>query len=131
MIESLNIQTNDEDMSRLQTRARCAWNWTKGFSPDSFRFALRDRGCEPLELSPGERKAIGLLRREIEEHLDTHDEKSLSEAIYTLAGAAEMEPKEFFKLVYRVLIGKEMGPRLAGFLLTIGKSRALEILRPY
>jgi lysyl-tRNA synthetase class 1 len=42
-----------------------------------------------------------------------------------------MEPKAFFKLAYRVLIEKEMGPRLAGFLLTIGKNRALEILGGY
>jgi len=128
MIESLDIRTDEEDLSRLRTRARCAWNWTRGFAPESFRFALRARGSEPLELSPGEHRAIGLLRGEIEERLDTHDEKSLSEAIYTLAGEAEMEPKAFFKLVYRVLIEKEMGPRLAGFLLTIGKKRALEIL---
>ena len=42
-----------------------------------------------------------------------------------------MEPKEFFKLQYQVLVGKEMGPRLAGFLLTIGKERALDLLTGY
>jgi lysyl-tRNA synthetase class 1 len=131
MIESLNIRTDEEDMSRLRIRARCAWNWTRGFAPDSFRFALRARDSEPLKLSPAERRAIGLLRGEIEARLDTHDEKSLSEAIYRLAGEAEMEPKAFFKLIYRALIEKEMGPRLAGFLLTIGKKRALELLGPY
>ena len=131
MIESLNLQTSEEDLDRLRTRARCAWNWTQSYAPDSFRFALRRGDSEPLEFAPEERKAIGLLRREIQEKLDAHDEKSLSEAIYTLAGEAGMEPKAFFKLAYRVLIDKEMGPRLAGFLLTIGKNRALEILRPY
>jgi lysyl-tRNA synthetase class 1 len=131
MIESQNIRTSEEDLNRLRTRARCAWNWTQSFAPDSFRFTLRPRGCEPLELSPGERQAIVLLRREIGENLDTHDEKSLSEAIYTLAGEAQVESKAFFKLVYRVLIEKEMGPRLAGFLLTIGKKRALELLGGY
>jgi lysyl-tRNA synthetase class 1 len=72
-----------------------------------------------------------MLRREIQENMDSHDEKSLSEAIYTLAGEAGIEAKEFFKLVYRVLIQKEMGPRLAGFLLIIGKERALELLGGY
>jgi lysyl-tRNA synthetase class 1 len=131
MIESLNIRTSDEDMARLRTRARCAWNWTQSYAPDSFRFTLRRADSEPLELTPEERGAVNRLRREIEENLDTHDEKSLSEAIYTLAGEAGMEPKAFFKLAYRVLIEKEMGPRLAGFLLTIGKTRALEILDRY
>jgi lysyl-tRNA synthetase class 1 len=67
----------------------------------------------------------------VEEKLNSHDEKSLSEAIYALAGEAKLEPKVFFKLVYRVLIEKEMGPRLAGFLLTIGRERALDLLGGY
>jgi lysyl-tRNA synthetase class 1 len=131
VIESLNIQTSEDDLNKLRTRARCAWNWTQSYAPDSFRFTLRRRGSAPLEVTTEERKAIDLLRREIEENLDGHDEKSLSEAIYNLAGEAQMEPKEFFKLAYRVLIEKEMGPRLAAFLLTIRKQRALEILDGY
>ncbi len=131
VIEFLEINTDEEDLKKIRTRARCAWNWTRQYAPDSFRFALRPRGSTPIELTEGQRGAIGLLRREIEQNLDSHDEKSLSGAIYTLAGEAGMEPKEFFKLVYRVLIEKEMGPRLAGFLLTIGKGRALELLGGY
>jgi len=131
LIESLDIRTSGEDLNRLRSRTRCAWNWTRAFAPEPFRFTMRPRGSEALKLTPEDRKAIVLLRREIEENLDNHDEKSLSEAIYTLAGEAEIEPKAFFKLVYRVLIEKEMGPRLAGFLLTIGKKRALELLGGY
>ncbi|UCF96598.1 MAG: lysine--tRNA ligase [Spirochaetaceae bacterium] len=131
VIQSLNIKTNEQDLAKIRTRARCAWNWTRQYAPDSFRFSLRPRDCEPLEIIEAERKAIVLLRREIEEKLDSHDERSLSEAIYALAGEAGMEAKEFFKLVYRVLIEKEMGPRLAGFLLTIGRERALELLGGY
>jgi lysyl-tRNA synthetase class 1 len=33
--------------------------------------------------------------------------------------------------MYRVLIGKEKGPRLAGFMQTIGQDRVLRILRNY
>jgi lysyl-tRNA synthetase class 1 len=131
LIESLNIRSGDEDLERLRTRTRCAWNWTQSYAPDAFRFALRPSGSGPLELTPEEREVILRLHREIEENLDTHDEKSLSEAIYALANEVEMEPKALFKLVYRVLIEKEMGPRLAGFLLTIGKQRVLEILKVY
>ncbi|MBN2553704.1 MAG: lysine--tRNA ligase [Spirochaetales bacterium] len=131
VIETMEIRTGEEDLNRLRARALCAWNWTRSYAPGSFRFTLRPRGSKPLEVSPVERQALRLLRREIEEKLDRHDEKSLSEAIYALAAEAQMEPKELFKLVYRVLIEKEMGPRLAGFLLTIGRERALEILGGY
>jgi lysyl-tRNA synthetase class 1 len=131
VLEQLNLQSDEEGLNRLRTRAHCAWNWTRQYAPEAYRFALRPHGSEPLKLTGTERKAIGLLRREVAEKLDSHDEKSLSGAIYALAGESQMEPKAFFKLVYRVLIEKEMGPRLAGFLLTIGRERALELLGSY
>jgi len=131
VIEFLKLSTDEEDLEKIRTRGNCAWNWIGQYAPDSFRFTLRPRGSTPIEVTEGERKAIGLLHREIEQKLDSHEEKSLGEAIYTLAEEAGMEPKEFFKLAYRVLIDKEMGPRLAGFLLIIGKERALELVGGY
>ena len=38
---------------------------------------------------------------------------------------------DFFTLTYRVLIGKEKGPKLAGFIKTVGKDKILEILSKY
>ncbi len=131
VIGFLGLDRDEENLEKIRIRVRCAWNWTRQYAPDSFRFTLRPRGSKPLQITAGERKAIGLLRREIEQNLDSHDERTMSEAIYTLAREAGMEPKEFFKLVYRVLVEKEMGPRLAGFLLIIGKERALELLGGY
>jgi len=131
VIEFLETDTDGEDLEKIRTRAGCAWNWIGRYAPESFRFTLRPRGSTPIELTETQRRAIALLYREIEQSLDSHDEKSLSQAIYGMAGEAGVEPKEFFKLVYRVLIGKEMGPRLAGFLRTIGKERALELLGGY
>ena len=63
------------------------------------------------------------------EKLDSHTETSLGEAIYRIAGEHEMEPKELFRTVYRALIGKDRGPRLAGFMLTAGRDRIVQALR--
>jgi len=44
----------------------------------------------------------------------------------------EMTPNLFpFTLFYNVLIGKEKGPRLAGFIKTCGKEKVLPILKAY
>ena len=130
-IESLDLRGGEEDRRRLRIRAQCAWNWIQAYAPDSFRFTLRPRGSKPLPLNAEQRQVIVQLRGEIAEKLDVHDEKSLSEAVYSLAEEAGMQPKQLFQLAYRVLIEKEMGPRLAGFILTIGKERALELLEGY
>ena len=120
---------NDSD--RLSLRSKCAWNWVTNYAPDSFRFTLRDEDANPLNLKDVEKKMIYKLRDEIGRSFETFDEKSLSELFYSIAFKYNYEPKEFYKMVYRVLIEKEMGPRLANFILTIGKERIQKILESY
>ena len=62
---------------------------------------------------------------------DGTDEKALSQLIYDAAADAGVETTVLFGAVYRALIGKEKGPKLAGFMNTIGKDRVLEILSRY
>ena len=61
----------------------------------------------------------------------TYTETALAELFYSIAQENDIETKVFFKLIYRILIGKEMGPRLAHFILTIGKEKILKLLDVY
>ncbi len=119
---------NRED---ARVRARCAWNWIQKHAPEDFRFSLRSAGDEPVELGEAEHKALQALIGELETRFDSQDEKSLQSAVYAIARSHDLEPADFFAVLYRVLIGKEKGPRLAGFLMTLGRATVLEILRPY
>jgi lysyl-tRNA synthetase class 1 len=116
---------------RLRVRAECAWKWITGFSPEDFRFALRGAGDEPAVVSDAARAVIRELRGLIDTAFASLDEKTLGEAIYTACGSAGLEPKAFFPEIYRVLVGKDKGPRLAAFMLTVGRERILEILGAY
>ena len=55
------------------------------------------------------------------EYKDLHDE------FYVLCESLDIQPKDFFKAAYKVLINKERGPKLAGFILMLGK-QALTLL---
>ncbi len=120
----------EEQYRRLKVRAQCAWNWISRFAPEDFRFRLQTAEDPKTELSDAETAAMRGLRETVE-RLEEHDEKSLGQAIYDAAHDAGIEPKELFGAAYRVLIGKDKGPRLAGFIMTVGKERVLEILRRY
>ncbi len=120
-----------ESRERARVRARCAWTWIQKHAPEDFRFTLRSPGDRPVELAEAERKALGGLIEELETRFESHDEKSLQSAVYEIARANSLEPADFFAVLYRVLIGKEKGPRLAGFLMTLGRATVLEILDPY
>lgn len=118
-----------EELPRLIRRAECAWNWITSFAPEDFRFELNAAGTPVPNLSPGEIAAVQELRDEVVGGAD-HDERSLAEAIYRIADEHGVERKLFFSIMYQALIGKEKGPRLAGFLLTVGP-RVGEILSEY
>jgi lysyl-tRNA synthetase class 1 len=122
---------HSDQLPRLERRARCAWNWITNFAPEDFRFELKGGAEEPVELSPEERRAVELLVAEIESNLAEHDEKSMQNKVYEIAESAGVDKKRIFTVMYQILIGKERGPRLGGFLLTIGKERLLQILAAY
>ncbi len=119
------------DRSRAMERASCGWNWITTYAPEDFRFALKTGEEAPTELSETELSAVRELRDALIPRLEELDEKHLGEAIYALARKRDIEPKALFATLYRVFVGKEKGPRLAGFLKTIGRERCLAILAKY
>lgn len=127
----IDLERHAGQMPRLRRRAECAWRWITSYAPEDFRFALATGDERPPEMSKEDRSAVAALKLEIEAHFDEHDEKSLAEAIYRIADETGADRKRFFQVMYRVLVNADRGPRLAGFLLTIGRERVLQILKQY
>ena len=122
---------HSDQLGRLQLRAECAWRWITTYAPEDFRFELNDPGAPPIDLAPAERVAMeGMFQRVVVE-LDRLDESQIGELIYKITDDAGVDRKRFFAVMYLALIGKERGPRLSGFLLTIGRKRAEAILSSY
>ena len=124
-------EADSESRRRMERRAQCAWAWIRTFAPEEFRFTLRTGAEEPEAVSEAERAALHDVRAEVEANFDARGEKELEQALYDIAQGHGFSSKEFFSLMYRVLIGREKGPRLAGFLQTIGRERVLQILENY
>jgi len=115
---------------RLRQRCVCAYNWITTFSPEEFRWVLSSESSPLIELTEVQRNAIKALYAKVEA-LDEYDEKEFSSVIYDIAKEAEIDPPELFTVSYRILIDREKGPKLAGFIKTIGKEKVLPILSRY
>ena len=76
-------------------------------------------------------QAVRAIRDNLLPRMDELDEKAFSTALYDTAHACAMEPKTLFTAIYKVLIGKEQGPRLAGFMKIIGKERLAQLFVSY
>lgn len=119
------------ERERLLRRAACAEQWLASFAPEDFRFRLKSAGAEPVDISVAEREAVLGLAALLRSRWNELSDKTLAEELYRVSRNAGVEPKEFFVTMYRVLIDKERGPRLAAFILTVGKERVLALLDAY
>lgn len=123
---------HEELQKRGRTRAACAWEWVTTFAPEEFRFAVVDPAtAAPLYLSDGEVQGVRALLALVRRELDALGEKELQDRIYSVARDAGLEPKDFFVTLYRILVNQDRGPRLAGFLKTLGVERLEAILGRY
>ncbi len=113
------------DEERFDSRATRAWNWIQKYAPEAFRFALREATAPcPKSAYPEAMKAlIEMLKTKM-----PLAEEALATEIYNVIQAHGLNAKLFFQDIYKILIDKTNGPRLASFLLAIGADRATALL---
>ncbi len=116
---------NDHDRKRLHTRAQCAKNWLEKYAPEEFKFTVQEKCL--IALTVEQKKIL----HELAERLLLREwtDKDLHEEIYILCRNHNIPPKDFFQLAYRALINKERGPRLAAFMLEMGRENAAKLLK--
>ena len=121
----------ESQKERLLVRMDCAWAWISKYAPEEFCFSLQGEGDELYHADEKELAAIRDFAGYVDSYLDKLSEKEFSEYIYKAAKDNGMENADFFRLIYMVLINKEKGPKLAGFLKACGRDKTMEILRRY
>lgn len=115
------IQT-EADRQKFHSRAVRAWKWITTFAPVEFRFQLQTTPTHKSQFPVAMQDLIALLRQgEIAE-------EPLANATWELMKKHGLEGKTFFPDVYKILVNKPNGPKLAAFLLAIGRERAADIL---
>jgi lysyl-tRNA synthetase class 1 len=121
---------NDRDERRFKERAQRAAYWIENSAPDEFKFSL-NKDVFKMELSIKESAFLNELNTYLKaEFNNLQDDKALHEKMYEMIHAHELEPMSVFTLLYKKLIGLEKGPKLAGFIRTIGLERVSKLLVP-
>jgi len=80
---------------------------------------------EPIELTEVEKSAIRVLIDRIRE-AGSADE--IQSGIFEAARSSGLDPREFFRKLYLILLGRDRGPRLGPYIWDLGKDRAIKIL---
>jgi lysyl-tRNA synthetase class 1 len=115
------------DEEFLRKRLSYARSWAGLHAPEQFRIRLMEKPPSGLKLSQGQKKAI----QDLASVLDSGKlgQKELHEQFWEIAKKHGIKPQEFFLAAYRILLGKDSGPKLAPFILAVGQKKAAGILK--
>jgi len=116
---------NQHDKKRLRTRAWCAKNWLQKYAPEEFTFSVQEKSA--VQLTAPQKKLIHDLAQKLLEREWT--DVDLHEEMYVLCKNHDISPQDFFKAAYKILINKEKGPRLAAFILEIGRKKVAALFK--
>jgi len=81
---------------------------------------------EPVELNEQERAALQELIKLIAE-LETGED--IQSAVFTVARKHSIKPRNFFRTLYKILLGTQEGPRFGPYVATSGKRKGLNLLK--
>lgn len=121
--EAKGTALTEEDKEDLERRTHYVTIWLEKFAPAEERpFEI---GSHEVEVSANELEFLKLVASELEKDWS---ETELQNRIYELTKETDLKPVEGFKALYRVLLGTEAGPRIAGLILA-NKEKSLEAIR--
>jgi lysyl-tRNA synthetase class 1 len=100
----------------LKERFQFAKNWVEDF---------KEIEVEPVALSINEKNAIQDLIAILEEN---ESSEVIQQAIFETARNNSLKPRNFFRLLYRILLGTDSGPKLGPYIAIAGPKKVAERL---
>ena len=113
------------DKDKLLKRLELAKTWLDKYAPEDAKFTVQDKPPKDLKLAKQEKEALKLVAEALKEN--KWDEKTLFEEFYNICKKTDIKNKDFFRAAYNVLLDKDRGPRLASFILALGKEKVIEL----
>lgn len=102
--------------------------WLENWAPEDVKFSLREQ-VDADEFSNGERHFLRSLADKITAAPEGADGEWFHKAIYEFKDQLNLPPKELFSILYKVLIGKQSGPRAGWFLSILPRDWLISRLR--
>ena len=121
-------EANEIDPTKLGERVKCIKQWIRNYAPESVVFEIQKEKPE-INFDNEQKKYIKLMSEKLKE-IEWIPE-NIHNSFYELQENNKIPAKNFFKIMYNVLLNKERGPRLGFFLATMDKKFIIDRLESY
>jgi len=121
-------EASEIDEDKLDERVKCIKNWIQNYAPESVVFEIQKEKPE-INFDDEQKKYIKLISEKLKEIEWTPE--NIHNSFYDLQEKNQIPAKNFFRIMYNILLDKERGPRLGFFLATMDKQFIIERLESY
>jgi len=121
--ELVKGDVGDEDRKRICRRITLTKRWLDKYAQEE-KITVNEKPPK-LALAEKEIKALEMLKKVLGK---VKTETELYNEFYNICESTGLDAKRFFTLVYKILINREQGPRLAPFIFAIGKDKVRKLL---
>jgi len=113
------------DIELNKKRIDLAKYWLDNHAPEEFKFSIQEK----INYIPNdnEKKALKQLQKSLE--TKKFNEESLAKELFDICKETSVEPRDFFKAAYKIIINKERGPKLATLVLAATPEKILKLLK--
>ena len=111
-------------MDRYKILLECSWNWINNFADDKYIFKV-NKSKVKINLSNNQKNALIDLSNILTNKITA---KQLFSEFPKIMDKNELNAKTFFPVIYKLLINKERGPRLAPFIIAIGINNVKKLI---
>lgn len=125
----INNEFTKEDLESAKKRLELARNWVKMFAPEEVKIKVVESVSPEIrkKLSSAQISALKMLASVLEKKKLSEDE--LYEEFKRIIAETKLSPQDFYRACYLAIIGKERGPKLAGFIIAVGREKAEKVLK--
>jgi lysyl-tRNA synthetase class 1 len=113
-----------EDENRIKEMLAMAKNWAERYGGESYKIKILEKPLKE-KLDEKQKQALKILADDLKNDLT---EEELYKRFFEIKREVGIDSKDFFKAIYLALLGKPWGPRLAPFILIIGRERVRKLL---
>jgi lysyl-tRNA synthetase class 1 len=115
-----------EEIAQIARRLTLARKWVHKHAPD-MSVKINDELPKEisLALTAQQKLALQSLAKVLGKEID---QAKLYNSFYEISKSRNLPTKDFFRAAYQVLINRQVGPRLAPFIMALGRERVRAIL---
>ncbi|MFQ6009679.1 MAG: lysine--tRNA ligase [Candidatus Aenigmatarchaeota archaeon] len=124
-VKNIKEKMDKEGRKRYLAMLVCAKNWIDKYAPEEYKFTVNEK-VPDVSLMDAQKSAVRELGARLEE---AKDEAEMVNIFNELTKKHGLTTGEFFKACYLILLSKERGPRLAPFIMAIGKERVAKLFK--